>query len=152
MDSPESPGISILDLASNKISPLPGSEKLFSPRPSPDGKYIAAIAKNSEELFLFDVATRKWTELIKRSVGPIGYPNWSHDGQYLYFDTVFSEDPGIFRIRVADGKLEKVLALKGVRRFHANFGAWSGLAPDDSPLLARDLSNQEIYALDWEAH
>ena len=28
---------------------------------------------------------------------------------------------------------------------------WSGLAPDDSPLVLRDTSVQEIYALDWEA-
>jgi hypothetical protein len=25
------------------------------------------------------------------------------------------------------------------------------LAPDDSPLVARDTSSQEIYALDWQA-
>jgi len=25
---------------------------------------------------------------------------------------------------------------------------WLGLTPDDSPLLARDISTQEIYALD----
>jgi hypothetical protein len=30
-------------------------------------------------------------------------------------------------------------------------GQWFGLAPDDSPLFARDISTQEIYALemDW---
>lgn len=31
------------------------------------------------------------------------------------------------------------------------FGAWSGLAPDDTPLFARDNSIREIYALDWQA-
>jgi hypothetical protein len=30
------------------------------------------------------------------------------------------------------------------------FGAWSGLAPDGSPLFVRDISNREIYALDWK--
>jgi hypothetical protein len=30
-------------------------------------------------------------------------------------------------------------------------GQWFGLAPDDSPLFARDISTQEIYSLemDW---
>ena len=32
----------------------------------------------------------------------------------------------------------------------ANFGPWGGLTPDDSPLVSRDISSQEIYALDWE--
>ena len=26
---------------------------------------------------------------------------------------------------------------------------WNGLAPDDSPLVLRDESSEEIYALDW---
>jgi hypothetical protein len=28
---------------------------------------------------------------------------------------------------------------------------WMGLAPDDAPLVTRDLSTGELYALDWEA-
>jgi hypothetical protein len=28
---------------------------------------------------------------------------------------------------------------------------WTGLAPDDSPLLIRDASSHEIYAMDWQA-
>jgi hypothetical protein len=31
------------------------------------------------------------------------------------------------------------------------FGPWAGLAPDSSPLLTRDASFDELYALDWEA-
>ncbi len=143
--------ISILDLATNHITNLPGSENFFSPRPSPDGKYIGAITRNSDRLVLFDLATQRWSDLTKPPVGPIGYPCWSRDGQYIYFDTMFGEDPGIFRVRIADRKLEKVATLEGVQRFQANFGPWSGLAPDDSPLVTRDISNQEIYALDWEA-
>jgi hypothetical protein len=30
-------------------------------------------------------------------------------------------------------------------------GPWTGLAPDGSPLIQRDASFNEIYALDWEA-
>jgi Tol biopolymer transport system component/DNA-binding winged helix-turn-helix (wHTH) protein len=143
--------ISILDLATNKVSNLPGSENYFSPRPSPDGKSVAALTKSSDRLVLFDVASRRWSDMTTPPFGPIGYPNWSHDGQYLYFDTTFGEDRGIFRIRVADRKLEKITSLDGVQRFQANFGPWSGLAPDDSPLVSRDISSQEIYALEWQA-
>ena len=34
------------------------------------------------------------------------------------------------------------------RGFWGEFGQWTGLRPDDSPLLVRDTSSQEIYALD----
>jgi Tol biopolymer transport system component len=142
-------GISILDLETKKVSDLPGAESLFSPRWSPDGKYIAAITTDSQKLMLFDRATARWSELATMTT--IGYPSWSHDGQYLYFDTILSDDPAFFRIRILDRKLERLVSLKGVQRFWGELGEWTGLAPDDSLLLVRDTSNQEVYALDWQA-
>ena len=132
------------------MSELPDSKNYFSPRWSPTGQYIAAVTKDSTKIVLFDTKSRTWSDLTQPTMGVIGYPSWSHDGQYIYFDTSFNEDPGFFRIRVADRKLEKLCSLKDVRRLSSNFGSWAGLAPDDSPLLIRDISSQEIYALDWQ--
>jgi Tol biopolymer transport system component/DNA-binding winged helix-turn-helix (wHTH) protein len=142
-------GISILDLKTEKASGVPGAENLFSPRWSPDGKYIAAITTDSQKLMLFDRVSARWMELANMTT--IGYPSWSHDGQYLYFDTILSDDPAFFRIRIADRKLERLVSLKGIRRYWGELGQWTGLAPDDSPLLVRDISSQEIYALDFQA-
>lgn len=142
------PGIAIVDVESGKISPLPNAEHLFSPRWSPDGRYIAALTDDSLKLMLFDVAVRRWQELASM---PIGYPSWSHDGQYIYFDTTLSEDAAFFRVRISDHKLERLFSLKAMRRYWGPFGPWTGLAPDDTPLLVRDISSQEIYALDWQA-
>lgn len=130
------------------ISDLSGAENLFSPRCSPDGKYVAAIATDSQKLLLFDRASERWTDLANM---PLGYPSWSRDGQYLYFDTTLTDDPAFFRVRISDRKLEWLVSLKGVRRFWGELGEWTGLAPDDSPLLVRDTSSQEVYALDWQA-
>jgi Tol biopolymer transport system component len=146
---PTPQGISILDLKTKKVADLPGADNLFSPRWSPDGKYIAAITTDSQKLMLLDRVAARWTELA--SMTTIGYPSWSHDGQYLYFDTILTEDPAFFRIRISDHKLERLVSLKGVRRFWGELGEWTGLAPDDSLLLVRDTSSQEIYALDFEA-
>jgi hypothetical protein len=50
-----------------------------------------------------------------------------------------------------DRKIEKVVDVKDVGRMTAGtFVQWFGLGPDDSPLFARDISTQEIYALDVE--
>ena len=121
--------------------------QLFSPRWSPDGKYIAAITTDSQKLVIFDRATQQWADLVSM---PIGYPSWSHDGQYVYFDTTLTEDPALYRVRISDRKLERLVALTGSQRFWGQFGSWTGLAPDDSPLIVRDTSSQEIYALDWQ--
>jgi len=142
------PGIGIVDLQSGNISLLPHAAQLFSPRWSPDGKYIAALTADSEKIVLFDFATHQWTDLVSM---PVGYHTWSHNGQYLYFDSTFKNDPAFYRLRISDHKLERVASLKGLRRFHGELGSWAGLGPDDSLLLTRDTSSQEIYALDWQA-
>jgi Tol biopolymer transport system component len=135
--------IHVLDMRTRQVSTLPGSEGFFCPSWSPDGRYIAALAEGSEKLLLFDVATKKW-----RAVGRSGaFPNWSRDGKYVYFCNTLTKEPAIGRLRVSDGKLEQAVSLKDVRTTNG----WVGLTPDDSPMVMRDVSTMEIYALEWEA-
>jgi Tol biopolymer transport system component len=139
--------ISILDLETQKVSAVPGGINLFSPRWSPDGRYIAAITTDSEALMLFDRSTQQWTELVRKG---IGYPSWSQDGQYLYFDAELTEDPAFFRVRISDHQLERLASLKEIRRLWGPHAEWSGLGPDDSLLVTRNIGSPEIYALDWQ--
>jgi Tol biopolymer transport system component len=141
--------IHILNLKTNTVSTLPDSEGMFSPRWSPDGRYIAAVRRDQEKLLLFDLATRKWKELASVNVG---YPVWSRDGKYIYFNTPFKTETVIFRVGISDRKLEQIVNLQGVKAVAQGlFGWWTGLAPDGSPLVLRDVGSQEIYALDWDA-
>ena len=139
--------IRLLDLRTHQVSNLPGSEGLFSPRWSPDGRYIAAMTEDSQKLMLYDFTSQKWVELAKL---PMEYPCWSRSGKYVYFDLLSQSEPAAYRVRISDRKLERVVSLKGLRRV-LTIGAWAGLAPDDSFLLLRDVGSQEIYALDWVA-
>jgi serine/threonine protein kinase/Tol biopolymer transport system component len=138
--------IQILDLKTNQVSPLPGSKGLFSPRWSPDGRYLAAMPFDSRALMLFDFAAQKWSEIAKVN---LGFPNWSKNGDYIYF-LHEENDPAVMRVHISDHKVERVADLKNFRQA-GYFSIWLGLAPDDSPLLLRDTGTQEIYALDWQA-
>jgi Tol biopolymer transport system component len=137
----------VLDLKTRTPTKLPGSDGLYSPRWSPDGRYLAAIPLDSLKLMLFDFTTQKWTELANLFVA---YPTWSRDGRYLYFDGILDNQESYFRVQVSSGKLERIFSLKGFQAAGGAFGNWSGLAPDESPLVVRDASIQEIYALDWD--
>lgn len=137
----------VLELKTRKASKLPGSDGLYSPRWSPDGRYIAAITLDSLKLMLFDFTTQKWSELANTFVA---YPIWSRDGRYVYFDGILDNQESYFRVQIGSGKLERLFSLKGFQAAGGAFGNWSGLAPDETPLLVRDASIQEIYALDWE--
>jgi hypothetical protein len=81
----------------------------------------------------------------------MGDQSGSHDGKYIYFDSNYTEDANLYRVPISDHKLERVVSLKAIRRYSEEMGSWTELDPDDSPLLVRDISNQEIYALDWQA-
>jgi hypothetical protein len=52
---------------------------------------------------------------------------------------------------MSDRKIENVAEISKLgRETTGSWGRWFGLAPDDSPLLARDISTQEIYALEMQ--
>ncbi|HXJ94889.1 MAG TPA: hypothetical protein VMT20_18760 [Terriglobia bacterium] len=99
-------------------------------------------------MMLFDFTTGKWTEMAHV---PACWHNWSHDEKYIYFDDAWFTSPGsIKRVRISDHKVEQVASLQEVGRLElGKWGAWTGLAPDDSPLTLRDAGIDEIYALDW---
>jgi serine/threonine protein kinase len=139
--------VQVLDLTTHKTSTLPNSEGLWSPRWSPNGRYLAALSNDTQRLLLFDFQSKKWSELAKAN---FGYPTWSRNSEYMYFDTVGS-GAGFFRVRIRGHKVELVASLKDLPRKLGAFGPWTGLAPDDSPLVARDASFDQIYALDWDA-
>jgi eukaryotic-like serine/threonine-protein kinase len=143
-------GIYTLDLATRRTQLIPGSEKLFSPRWSADGRYIAALNTESTKLFLFDFKTQTWSDWVTEP-GAFGFLNWGPDGKYLYYDVAFTEHQSFRRMKVGEHKSELVADLNGLLRYSTPpaFG-WSGLAPDGAALFSRDLSTDEIYALDVE--
>jgi Tol biopolymer transport system component len=145
--------IDLLDLRTMEVSTLAGSQGLFSPRWSPDGHYVVALSQNYKKLMLYDFTTSKWAELAVASGFGFFYPSWSHDGKYIYAENVGSPgtEAAIIRVRLNDRKLEQTIALKDFTLVSGVKGGWSGLAPDDSVMVLRDIGSQELYALDWLA-
>jgi Tol biopolymer transport system component len=142
--------IKILDLKSRQLSTVPGSAGLFSPRWSPDGRYIAALSPTFTKLMLFDFRTQKWSEWLIEAAGAVSYPIWSSDSKYLYFDDLVNDEESIRSVKVGQSHPEPIFALKGIERYPGPFGLWSGRAPDGSWVFVRDRSTQEVYALDVE--
>jgi len=136
-----------LDLKTQKIETLPGSEGYFGPTWSPDGRFATAMALGRQQIMLFDFKTNAWSELAKGS----GLPRWSRDSQYLYY---LRTGPGsaVMRVRLSDRRVEEVANLRGVRQAGRLAGLDFGLTPEGDPLLLRDVGTQEVYSLKWERH
>jgi eukaryotic-like serine/threonine-protein kinase len=139
-----SKGIRVLDLKTRAITTLPDSQDLFSPRWSPDGRYIAAVRWNSQGILLFDRNKQKWSEIGQGR--NVSFPNWSHDGKHIYFLS-WPENPGVFRVRIADSDIQRVLNLQDFQPT-GYWEDWLGLDPQDNPLLLRDTGLQDVYAFD----
>jgi len=133
-----------LDLKTQKIETLPGSEGYFAPTWSPDGRYATGMALDGQRIMLFDFKTNAWSELVKGW----GLVRWSPDGQYLYY-LRYGPESAVMRIQLSNRHVEEVASLKGIRQAGRLAGLEFGLTPDGDPLVLRDVGTQEIYSLDW---
>ena len=134
------------DLSSGNPTLIPGSNGFFSPRTSPDGRYIAALTTDARQLMLLDQNSHSWSALAQAD--HFGFNEWSPDGKYVYAIEDNGESGEIVRISIKDRIREVVLSLKGFPQLNDLFADSYGLTPDGKVLLMRDHSIQEIYAVD----
>jgi Tol biopolymer transport system component len=137
-----------LDLKTGRVSELPGSAGLYWGQVSPDGRHVVALEKTAQNLTLYDMVSHK-TQAV---AGPADYPRWSADGQYVYFSTLYFRTRGtggVYRWKVSTNTTETVVRYPDFR-LAGVWGVSYGLTPDGAPLLLRDLSTRDLYALDVE--
>lgn len=139
--------INMLDLRSHKITKIAGSDGLFSPRWSPDGRYLVALSLDFTKVMLFDFQTQKWSTWFTDAAGSVSYPLWSSDSKFLYFDDMVTDEETIRRVKLGEDHAERVYALRHIDRYLGPWGYWVGQAPDGSWMFVRDRSTQEVYSL-----
>jgi Tol biopolymer transport system component len=109
-----------------------------------------ARVPSARKIVVFDFKKQACSDGVSGS-GRFGYPAWSRDGRYLYFETCETDTPGYYRIQIGQIRVELVVDLKDLHQFRTgNLGPWSGITPDGSPLFVRETSTDEIYALDLD--
>jgi eukaryotic-like serine/threonine-protein kinase len=136
--------IQIVDLETGQLTQVPGSKGLFSPRWSPDGRYLVALSYDSLRLLLYEFSSQRWRPLIAAGT-VLGYPSWARDSKSLFIE----EGSARVRVRISDGHKETASTYKGLRRL-ARLGIWVDNAPDGSILTEQDTSLDEIFALELE--
>jgi Tol biopolymer transport system component/DNA-binding winged helix-turn-helix (wHTH) protein len=135
-----------LNLDNGNLAQIPDSGQVFSPRLSPDGRFISGLKAGGKGLMLFDLKTSQWSTLAAGEL--LSFNEWSRDGKYVYWRAIQEGSGHLVRIRISDRVMEDVVDLKDFPALVDDFANWFGLTPDGGVLLMRDRSVQEIYALD----
>jgi dipeptidyl aminopeptidase/acylaminoacyl peptidase len=136
--------IYLLDIQSRKIEVLPGSDGLFSPRWSPDGQWIAALSLDQKKAMLFNKHTRSWTLLADTSAAD---PVWSRDSKALYVHAFLTDEQPILRLSVPTGEHRVIADLSDIRLKDAENYFFSGLTPNNEPLVLPRVGTSNIYSL-----
>jgi Tol biopolymer transport system component len=134
----------LLDLRTGQVSEVPDSEGLFSPRWSPDGRYIAALSLDQRQVRLYDVKAQTWKTL---SVESGADPVWSSDGKYLFVHRSLDPSQPIDRISIPDGAVKELIKLAGSSESGAGDYVFIGLTQDDAPLIRARTSIGNLYAM-----
>jgi len=141
--------LAMVDLRSQRVSALAGTEGLWYGQVSPDGRRVVAIRWDKAQLVLYDTNSHG----VQLLADGADYPQWSQGGEFVYFRTPYyaagGAPRGVFRWRAATGKVEQVVAapdfpLTGL------YGIWSGVTPDGAPLVLRNLGTRDIYRIDLD--
>jgi DNA-binding winged helix-turn-helix (wHTH) protein/Tol biopolymer transport system component len=146
MESGRGPDIRILDLESNKLTKLLGSDGLIEPRWSADGRYIAALNPTKKQVVLYDCKLERWSVLSEANF-PAAL-RWSPSGDALYYQDVDEVEESIFRVPMATRETERVLGLGDILSLGAARGIFTGLSPDGSVYVTVDHGDVDVYAVD----
>ncbi len=135
--------IHILDLRTGKTTPVPGPAGLLNPQ-WVGGERLVAGTPDHTKLLVFDLRAQQWSELV--SFTAPGYlVDWANTPDYQSVDySTGGPNPMLFRVRLANRKIETICGLRGLRR--APLTRMS-VAPDGSVVFVRDIGTQEIYAM-----
>jgi TolB protein len=135
---------------SNDLALTPSSQKTIHPSWSKDSSRIIYCTdddlkppkKNTSEIYVIDVASKKITSLI--SGGTNTYPSWSPDEQHIAFRKMIGETNSEVFVSKSDGSGEINLTNDPA------FDGWPAWSPDGRQIAFasnRRGKNQEIYVM-----
>ncbi|HEX3435461.1 MAG TPA: winged helix-turn-helix domain-containing protein [Pseudacidobacterium sp.] len=134
-----------VNLQTHAIEKIPGSDGLFSPRLSPDGRYIAALRSDQKGMMLFDRETQLWTTLVE---GGVADPVWASNSQSIFYQNFLEPGEPIYRIDLRSGSALKIATLVDLQPANALDYRLITLAPGDQPVVNTQSSSVNVYSLD----
>lgn len=134
--------IYVVNLKTNHVARLAGSDGYFSPRWSPDGRYIAAMPLDQRRLVVFDRSSGARTDIAVRSVHN---PKWTPDSRYLYFQAFLEDEKPVCRVSLDTREVELVTDFRNINP--GDTVDFYGLAPGNLPVVSMRFFTADIFAI-----
>ncbi len=142
--SPEHRHIHELSLQTRMVTTVPGPTDMWSPRMSPDGKYLAAVSSDNKSLYVRDNLHNTWRKCV--SLYLVAEPIWPRDSSWIQFiGQPTRTETYLYRV---GPNCEQPHQVVDVSQISFVGDAWYGIAPDHSPSALVSVP-YEVYALDW---
>jgi hypothetical protein len=122
---------------------VPDSMDRFFPHWSPDGRSLVAYADRGRRVDVYSFASHAWKSIA--TAAAIGFPVWSPDGGFIYYQKILEEGEPVYRFNVRTGRTDIVA------RFDADLSggitrcALMGIAPDGALLVDTTRGNSDLY-------
>ncbi|HKN60344.1 MAG TPA: winged helix-turn-helix domain-containing protein [Candidatus Acidoferrales bacterium] len=146
-----------IDRKTRQLSKVDVPENLAWMRWSPNGRYAYAAADSRASttpqerggLYLFDRTTNQWKELANAAF--LNLVGWTPDSKYIYYqDKYGGEAQPVFRVRVPDGKIERLTAPDFASPVDIVGYTLVGIAPDGAPLASAIRRTADIYSITYK--
>ncbi len=136
--------IQLLDLKTMQTRTLQGSENLFSPRWSPDGKWVVALSLDQTRLLLYDVALGTWKVL---ATGSAADPVWSLDSKAVYFHAFADPRSAILRVSIAGEPAKAVADITNLGLPTVNDYFFGGVTPTGAPIIKPRIGTGNLFSV-----
>jgi Tol biopolymer transport system component/DNA-binding winged helix-turn-helix (wHTH) protein len=135
--------VSILSLETGAVEALRGSDGLFSPRWSPDGRFLVALTLDGREARVFSFGDQSWTKLPVESAAD---PVWSADSKSLWIQQFADPHFSVVRVGIPEMKVQETVQLA---RSDSDVLAvyLSGLTPEGDLLTRAQTNTGNLYVL-----
>ena len=77
-------------------------------------------------------------------------PVWSEDGDAVYVHSYMAATEPIYRVSVPDGQVDEVASLRNLPAGTTGQYFFSGITPENSPLVRTESSSTNLYTMTLE--
>ena len=138
----------IYDLLIDTLNAYGGADPIYDTKWAPDGSKV--VGWSNKNLVIYDFDKGEIETAIENT--PPYHPYWAADSKHVYLvDSWMKEEQrSVYKLRLHDKRMEKIVRVGGERMAWGTDAQWVGVTPEGIVMFLRDHSIHNIYALEWD--